>query len=145
MVELPNNDKPDWRDSRRLLKVRQWFRRDINDSRPLSRLLAIVPLTPAIVAEQFDAKQEVMVLLWTTGGLLALVWFGYVTIRNVKLRLRYWRRERSDFERRKRGEDLPIRCRACGEDLPDFVPPRDGIVYRFKGWECAHCGAFTKA
>lgn len=126
--------------SRLAYRFRQWFQRDINESRPYSLALAVIPVLPGTVASEAGLDQLAFVLL-ALGSPVAIGWLIYVFYRRLRVAARDMRRSFADHEARKRGEELPTRCPGCGFDLPEFQPPKDGRVYRFQGWDCENCGA----
>jgi hypothetical protein len=97
------------------------------------------------LADELGASDALLKILWALGGAIAVGWFGYILIRFMGVSTRNIKRRFSDIEATNRGEDLPTRCPACGADLPDFVPPKDGHLYKFQGWDCENCGAALDA
>ena len=139
MVELPTHEREPTVTSKLAERFRQWFQRDINESRPYSLMFAIVPVLPGIVASEagFDKLGTVLFVL---GSPPAIGWLIYVLYRRSRAVARGIQRSFADREARKRGEELPTRSPECGFDLPSFQPPKDGRVYRFQGWDCENCG-----
>ena len=134
MVELPRHDrKSNW--------FSRWLKRDLNESRPYSLLLCVIPVLPAILAEKLGASETVTAALFWIGGPLAIGWLIYILFRRFSIATRDIKRSFSDMQARKRGKEFPTRCPECGADLPAFAPPNDGHVYDFAGWDCENCGA----
>ena len=140
MVELPaHRDDPN-SPATAQSKFWQWFERDLNESRPFSLAFSILPLIPAFISETYVHNDALTLLLYVVGGTIAFGWFCYVMFRKVKTDVRDTKRAFADFKARKRGEDIPTRCPACGHELEEFAAPNDGHFYKFEGWDCPKCG-----
>ena len=140
MVDLPNHEGRPSRFSAFSLRFRQWLERDLNESRPFSLLLVVVPILPAIVGGKLGLNETATWILFLFGSPVALGWLIYVIYRRFANAARDVRRSFRDVEARKRGEELPARCSECSAELPAFEPPNDGRSYRFQGWVCENCG-----
>lgn len=139
MVELPTHEREPTAIAQGAKRFRQWFQRDINESKPYSFALVLVPLIPGIIASE-AALDDLATALFVLGVPLAIGWFIYVLSRWTGVVARDTRRLFADREAETMGEELPTRCPSCGLDLPEFQPPKDGRVYRFQGWDCENCG-----
>jgi hypothetical protein len=140
MVELPNHKDQSSRFSRIRKTIHQWFQRDFNQPKPLSSALAILPLLPAIFASELGLNDNLGTLLAILGAPFAIGWLAYTIYRQFKNSFRDIRHAFADINARKQGEEIPTRCPGCGLDLPAFIPPNDGNVYQFMGWNCENCG-----
>jgi hypothetical protein len=139
VIELSTHEREPTAVSPLTKRCRQWFERDINESRPYSLALAVVPVIPGAIASEVGLD-KLSTVLFVLGSPLAIGWFIYVLYRRFRAVARDTRRLFADHEAQKRGEELPTRCPECRFDLPEFQPPKDGIVYRFQGWNCDNCG-----
>ena len=110
MAELPQHPRDAPRARMLPVGVRNWLERDLNDTRPLSTVLAMLPLLPGIVAGKAGASDELTTVLLALGGIAAIAWVGYVFTRSFANALRTTRRVFSDAEARERGKagHLPI-------------------------------------
>lgn len=140
MVELPNHETDRSGLAKISPRLRQWFERDLNETRPLSLIFAVIPLLPAIIAQELGLNSVVTSAFWMVGSPLAIGWFLYVLWRNTAYAFRDIRQSYKDKEAEQRGEDLPTRCPECSYELPAYQAPNDGKSYNFQGWDCTNCG-----
>ena len=139
MVE-PETDTQGWLASV-VRGFRQWLERDLNQTHPLSFLFGLLFVVPGMALDNAEAPDFLVAPVLILGILLCIAWTGYVIVRRFAKIGRELNNAYSDQDETVQGEDTPIRCFECGEVLPEFERPDDGVTYRFKGWDCENCGA----